>query len=320
VAENQTVTIRVAAVQMESQNGDIKRNLAHATVFVEEAARKGARLIALPELMPTGYILTKEIWNAAEESNGFTVQWLKKNAARLGVFLGTSFLEADGDDFFNTFVMTDPDGQVAGRVRKQTPASLEGSFFKGEDGSHVINTGLGKIGVGICYENWLSYLPRLMHRHSVDIMLMPHSAPTSAGNRFLKAEFDRYNNVMRSFPVYYSRLLGIPVILINKCGPGPLIKPPFFSQETSFPGLSAIADSDGSLKVQMGDEEGVIVEDIVINPARKTKTLPLRKGRWAVDVSLAQNIAPLTDAIPGIFYKFSAERKRRAREISAGKA
>jgi N-carbamoylputrescine amidase len=110
VAENQTVTIRVAAVQMESQNGDIKRNLAHATVFVEEAARKGARLIALPELMPTGYILTKEIWNAAEESNGFTVQWLKKNAARLGVFLGTSFLEADGDDFFNTFVMTDPDG------------------------------------------------------------------------------------------------------------------------------------------------------------------------------------------------------------------
>jgi predicted amidohydrolase len=44
-------TIRVAAVQMVSENGRIDKNLAHALTFVEEAAQKGAKLIALPEFM-----------------------------------------------------------------------------------------------------------------------------------------------------------------------------------------------------------------------------------------------------------------------------
>lgn len=66
---------------------------------------------------------------------------------------------------------------VAGSVRKQTPAAAEAYFFRGEKGSHIIETELGTIGVGICYENQLAFTPGLMCGQSVDIMLMPHSAP-----------------------------------------------------------------------------------------------------------------------------------------------
>ncbi len=56
-------TIRVAAVQMVSENGCVGANLAHATPFVEQAGRRGAQLILLPEFMSTGYFLGKAIWD-----------------------------------------------------------------------------------------------------------------------------------------------------------------------------------------------------------------------------------------------------------------
>ena len=122
MVEQEIRTLRVAAVQMESQNGRVEANLERATRFVDQAAEQGGKLIILPEFMPTGYVYTKDIWEGAETKEGPTVGWLRENAKRLGVWLGTSFLEAEGEDFFNTFVLMKPDGQEAGRVRKQTSA------------------------------------------------------------------------------------------------------------------------------------------------------------------------------------------------------
>ena len=62
--------------------------------------------------------------------------------------MGTSFLEAEGDDFYNTFVLVGPTGREAGRVRKQTPAMYEPWFFRGQPGSHVIETGWAGSGSG----------------------------------------------------------------------------------------------------------------------------------------------------------------------------
>lgn len=322
MASQKSKTARIAAVQMESKNGLIDENLAHAVQFIGEAAQKGAKLIVLPEFMPTGYVFTKDIWNAGEPHNGRTVTWLKSHSKRLGVYLGTSFLEADGEDFFNTFVITNPDGGEAGRVRKQTPASFEAYFTKGEANRHIIETDFARIGVGICYENQLSYTPHFMHNQSVDLMLMPHSAPTPSASLFFpKASVKKYNDVLRTLPAYYSKLLGIPVMLINKCGPWNTTLPglPFLTQRSTFPGLTAIADSDGVLKVQLGDREGIIVEDVTLDPARKTNVAPTCLGRWALDVPWAINTFRLIEAVGGAWYNHSSERKKRAREISSGK-
>ena len=71
-----TRQLRVAAVQVECQPGQVQANLDHASHLVEEAARREAQLVLLPELMPSGYLLTEEIWNYAEPFNGPTVAWL----------------------------------------------------------------------------------------------------------------------------------------------------------------------------------------------------------------------------------------------------
>ena len=150
-------TLRIAAVQMKSVDHDIGGNLKRATTFAEQAAEAGAQFVLFPELMPTGSYVSFDSWDAAERSDGKTVQWLKSTSGRLRIWLGTSFLEAAGEDFFDTFVLTTPSGEEAGRVRKQIPAGPEAYFFRGDVGPHVIQTAIGRIGVGICAENYYCF-------------------------------------------------------------------------------------------------------------------------------------------------------------------
>jgi len=313
-------TVRVAAVQMESKNGLIDDNLSHATPLVDRAAQEGAKLIILPEFMPTGYIFTTDIWDGAEPKEGPTVTWLRENSARLGVWLGTSFLEAEGEDFFNTFVLATPSGEEAGRVRKQTPAAYEAYFFKGDTGPHVINTELGKLGVGICYENYLSYIPQMMHRQSADLLLMPLSAPTPMQSFFFRHRaVEQYNTIIREGAGRMARLLGVPVVMANKCGrwQSPMPGIPFWMQDSQFPGLSAIVDSDGTVIAQLSDEEKVIVGDVRLDPSRKIHEPPQCNGRWAWEGHWLRNSLLIIGAYGKLRYSLSSERKRRAQQVSS---
>jgi len=87
---------------MASDLGAVQKNLERATSFMEDAARQGAELVLLPELMPGGYTLTQRIWDTAEPFDGTTTRWLGAVCSRLGIYAGTTFLEAEGEDFFNT--------------------------------------------------------------------------------------------------------------------------------------------------------------------------------------------------------------------------
>ena len=169
-------SIRVAAVQTPAAP-NVPAGLERATPLVARAAAEGAQLVLLPELMATHYVFTADMWDSAEPDQGPTVRWLRDTAQGLGIWLGTSYLQASGDDFFNTFVLAGPSGEEAGRVRKQTPAMYEPCFFRGEPGPHLIDTELGRIGVGICNDNHRSYMPALLQQGGADLLLMPHCWP-----------------------------------------------------------------------------------------------------------------------------------------------
>lgn len=126
-------TLRVAAVQPRSENGDPDGNLARAAALAEEAAAKGALLILFPELLRAGYDLSPALWTFAEPSKGgATERWLKQLCASLNVFAGTTFLEARAGHFYNTFIMCGPRGSV-GRSRKSRPASFEAFLTTGDE-------------------------------------------------------------------------------------------------------------------------------------------------------------------------------------------
>jgi len=108
-------SLRVAAVQMVSVNGERNANLERAAYWVQQASDAGAKLMVLPELFSGGYWLSEQAWDTAEPQDGPTESWLRETAQRLGIYFGGSYLQARGEDFFNVFALATPAGKIAGR-------------------------------------------------------------------------------------------------------------------------------------------------------------------------------------------------------------
>jgi N-carbamoylputrescine amidase len=310
----ETRHLNIGVVQMDSEVGNVLANLEHAGELINIAARQGAQIVLTPELMPCGYTLTEVIWNYAEPFDGPTVAWLTRIANQLSIFLGTSFLEASGEDFYNTFALAAPDGSIAGRVRKNPPASLEAYFYRGGNDSHVIETALGSIGVGICFENLLYGHLQEMQQASVDLVLQPTAAgrpkPMKAG------DMELFDSMIQRCAPYHARALGVPVALSDRTGPISTQLPGGFGNfNSSFPGYSQIVDSDGVVKARMKAEEGTIVAEVLLSPKRKrSKKTRCYGGMWAFPMPWFAYIWPETQQMGEKDY---AENPRRRQAVLA---
>lgn len=308
--------LKIGVVQMDSEVGNISANLEHAGEFVQAAARQGAQIVLTPELMPCGYTLTEAIWKYAEPFDGQTIAWLRRLAKQLNIFLGTSFLEAAGEDFYNTFALAAPDGSIAGRVRKNPPASLEAYFYRGGDSPHVLETALGRIGVGVCFENLLYTHLQEMQRASVDLILQPMAAgrlkPMKAG------DVELFDSMVQRCAPYHARTLGVPVAFSDRTGRIDTELPGGFGEfHSSFPGYSQIVDSDGVVRARMKAEEGVIVAEVVLDPGRKRSKKPRRyAGMWSLPMPWFASILPETQKMGEKDYAENPRRRQAALSAS----
>jgi N-carbamoylputrescine amidase len=89
----------------------------------------------------------RKIWNYAAFFSGPSVAWLLSTAKRHRIYLGFTFVESDGLDFYNTFVLSSPDGALLGQVLKNPPCSAEAYYFRAGSDEHFIDAGLGRIGI-----------------------------------------------------------------------------------------------------------------------------------------------------------------------------
>jgi N-carbamoylputrescine amidase len=258
--------------------------LRRAELLVAAASQRGAELVLCPELLAAGYIYDTAIWKVAEPRGGPTELWLARMAQRHAIYIGASYLEASGDDFFNTFTLMKPDGSPAGRVRKESLPGFEGWFFRSGRGRKVIATELGRIAVGICHDNNTGRFMRGLSQEQADLLLMPHSAPCIAiGPLPLVGERER--EMLRDLASFYARAFGIPVVMANKAAghdttsPIPLV--PLLRLRFHFIGQSTIADAQGNVCDQLGEREGIVVADVMLDAERKQRPSPPPGGYWA---------------------------------------
>jgi N-carbamoylputrescine amidase len=313
-------TLIVATVQMASALNDREVNLAKARGHVEQAVRQGAELVLLPELMPGGYVLEEAIWESGEPFDGPTTRWMRDLSQRLDIYLGTTFLEAEGEHFYNTFAMTDPGGEVVARVRKNPPASFEAYLFTAGSDPHWFDTPIGRIGVSICFENGLYDRYLELHSAGIDLWLRPFSAaPFGMKNPLPERDVEIMKNALRLGTGSTAKALGIPVVMSNKIGRFVTTLPGGFpAQDSEFPGFSAIADSDGELLAQMGPGvEGVVVGTVVLDPKRKNDQIrPRIYGRWTTKMPWWSFMWTLTQWMGERSYRGNARRKAMAQAKS----
>ncbi len=178
--------VTLAAIQM-SCGWDSAVNIARAEQLVREAARRGARIILLPELFETPYFCIEQdarhlkLARTIEESPA--VRHFTALARELGVVLPVSFFERAGPAYFNSIAVLDADGSRLGIYRKSHipngPGYQEKSYFSpGDTGFKVWSTRYGRIGVGICWDQWFPEAARVMALAGAEVLLYPTAIGT----------------------------------------------------------------------------------------------------------------------------------------------
>ncbi len=118
MAQNNT---RVALVQMRC-GADPEKNFSRALDFIRDAAKKGARIVCLPELFRSQYFCQTEDhknFELAEEIPGRSTSRLSELAGELGVAIVASLFEKrSAGVYHNTAAVIDADGKFLGKYRK----------------------------------------------------------------------------------------------------------------------------------------------------------------------------------------------------------
>lgn len=178
----------MAAVQMDS-GASKAENLRAAASYFEEAAVRGAKVIAFPETME--YSGTECAENAEYIPSGETCCMLSELAQKYGMWtLGSIHEKENGCPRpYNTTVVMGPDGKLVARYRKihlsdmHFPgANLESSKMSAGNSLVTVRTEeVGNFGLSICYDIRFGEMYRLMALKAADILFIPASFYMNTG-------------------------------------------------------------------------------------------------------------------------------------------
>lgn len=257
----------VAAVQMQCDKSR-EKNLEKAEKMVRQAAGQGANVILLPELFENLYFCQEKRYDyyelAESVQDNKAVQRFQKVAKELQVVLPISFYEKDVNALYNTVAMIDADGELLGVYRKtHIPDDhfyQEKFYFTpGDTGFKVWDTRYGKIGVGICWDQWFPECARSMAVQGAELIFYP----TAIGSEPI-LQCDSMKHWRRCMQGHAGSNL-VPVIAANRIGEEKVLPCEENNYQTSsllFYGSSFITDETGELLVQAGrNEETVLVQE-----------------------------------------------------------
>ena len=251
--------IKISATQMPC-TWNRQATLDKADHLVREAAKKGANIILLQELFETPYFCQLQKFQymelAAPLEENPAVEHFKKLAKELDVVLPISFFERVGNTQFNSIAIIDADGEILGVYRKThipdgLPYAEKFYFTPGDTGFKVWNTKYGRIGVGICWDQWFPETARSLALQGAEILFFP----TAIGSEPTLEKDSRIH--WRNTMAGHAAANMMPVVASNRIG-----METDEDSEMTFYGSSFIADNHGEIVEQADDcTETVLVHE-----------------------------------------------------------
>ncbi len=222
-----------------------EENVGMALERIAEAAAAGANVVCLPELFAGHYPCQSEDhrkFAEAEPIPGPTSQALAEAARRHGVVLIGSLFERRGPGLYhNTAVVWDADGRQAGLYRKMhipdDPCYYEKFYFTpGDLGFPSFPTRYGRVGVGVCWDQWFPEAARLVALSGAEMIFYPTAIGWLGHEKaqFGASQHTAWETVMRGHAVAN----GLFVAAVNRTG---------VEGQLEFWGASFVAGPNGSL-------------------------------------------------------------------------
>jgi N-carbamoylputrescine amidase len=259
-----------AAIIQMAISLDAGENLKNAINWIEKAARQGAEVICLPELFRSQYFCQTENidnFNLAETIPGESTNEISKLAAKLNIAVVVPVFEKRSSGLYhNSIVMIDADGELKGIYRKMhipdDPGYYEKFYFTpGDLGFKSFDTGYGKVGTLICWDQWYPEAARLTALQGASIIFYP----TAIGwhpdekEKHGKKQFESWQTIQRGHAIAN----GVYVAAVNRIG---LEKVEKDSDGIEFWGGSFICSPQGVIIAQASnDREEILIGEIDIN-------------------------------------------------------
>lgn len=269
--------VTIAAVQMQCSDV-VSENIEKVDAMVRQAAEQGAQVILLPELFERPYFCQERRYEyysfAKPVSENDAVRHFRSVAKDLGVVIPVSFYEKDGCSLYNSVAMLDADGSLMGVYRKtHIPDDhyyQEKFYFTpGNTGFRVWDTRYGKVGVGICWDQWFPETARCLTLAGAEMILYP----TAIGSEPI-LDCDSMEHWRRCMQGHAGSNL-IPVVAANRIGLETVMPDPANGGQSSslrFYGSSFIADETGALVASASrDEEEILTASFDLDEVEENR-------------------------------------------------
>lgn len=244
--------MKISSIQLAISDRPKEHNIEHAIEMVDQAPPSD--LIMLPEIWPCGFFSFDRYKSESELINGQTVNLFKEKAIELKCYiLMGSFVERENDNYFNTTLLINPEGDIAAQFRKFHLfgyMSQESEILTPGDKVVVAKTPWGQSGFSTCYDLRFPELYRKMIDQNAQFFFV-----VSAWPLLRVAAWRLFNQVRAHENLAY-------LASCNCAG---------VNNGTKYAGHSMIVDPLGNILAEAGEEEEILTIDIDPELVSKTR-------------------------------------------------
>jgi len=239
--------LKIAAVCMHSETGEIHKNLYQTESYVSKASAMGADLICFPELSVTGYIIKNSTNLYSVSQSKELIESVSGMARDKGIVIIAGLIEiSEGEKPYISQIVAGPDG-LLGLYRKTHLSPPEKERYQPGQRIEVFCFRDFVFGVQLCYESHFPEISTIMALRGADVIFIPHASP-------LGSPEEKIQSWMRHLP---GRAFdnGLFVVACNQVGKN--------REGVSFPGVALVLNPAGRIMARHAkNQEGMIVAEL----------------------------------------------------------
>ena len=259
--------VNVGLIQLASDER-MEVNIEKTKEKVREAAAKGANIVCLQELYHGQYFpqtVSVDNYRLAIPLEHEALTEMQQLAKELEIVLIVPFYEwvAKGI-YFNSAAVYDEKGNYLGTTRKNHipdgPQYHEKYYFTpGNTGYPVYDTKFGRIGIGICWDEWFPEVARILTLKGAEILFYPSAIGSEPDHPELSTR-DAWTKAISAHSIHN----GVFVAAVNRVGQ---------EKDMNFYGGSFISNPLGEIIQSLDDKEGILVKEIDLQEIEFTRNL-----------------------------------------------
>ena len=261
--------IKIGTSQFSCIKDNVKENINKSLDLASKAVSQKVNVFLLQELFQTQYFCSTQNSKFFDLAISFPYNEIFEVFSNFckhhKIVIPISFFEKYGQNYFNSLIVIDSNGKLSEVYRKSHipdgPGYNEKFYFTpGNTGFKVFNTEYGKIGCGICWDQWFPECARSMTLMGADILLYPTAIGSEPHDPNINSKL-HWQNVM----IGHSAANQIPVIAYNR-----IVIETEQDISLTFYGSSFITDHMGNIIKTMDEKsEGIIFQEFDLEEIKK---------------------------------------------------